>query len=37
MLTSILIAHFDICILPKYIFDGSWGKWGEEEASGMGE
>jgi len=21
--TSILTMHFDICILPKYIFDGS--------------
>ena len=27
VVTSILIVHFGICILPKYIFDGSWGKW----------
>ena len=25
---AILTVHFDICILPKYIFDGNWGKWG---------
>jgi len=30
VVTSIHIVHFDRCIWPKYIFDGSWGKWGEE-------
>jgi len=28
--TSILIVHFDICILPKHIFDGSLKKWERE-------
>jgi len=32
---TIVIVHFDICILPKYMFHGSWEKWGEE-ASGRG-
>jgi len=32
----ILKVHFNICILPKYIFDGSWGS-GAEEAAGRSE
>jgi len=31
MVTPIVIVHFDTCILPKRIFDGSWGKWGERK------
>jgi len=28
---SILIVHFNICILRKYIFDASGGKWGKRK------
>ena len=31
VVTSILRVHFDICILPKYISDGSCGKWGKRK------
>ena len=32
VVTSILIVHFDICILHKCFFDGSGEKCGKEEA-----
>jgi len=37
VVTPIVIMHFDICILPKYIFDGSWGTWGKRKLQEGGE
>ena len=31
VVTSVLTVHFDICILPTYIFDDSWGTGGKRK------